>query len=102
MSVATLDTTRTISAIANEIIAVWINPIAAVPNTTGKSRPYGCALPYLRAMREMETLSDNFLNDSGMSVVLYFLANASRWSGPDARRIKAELNAMVKAYAKKA
>ena len=31
----------------------------------------------------------------GRSIVLYFLANAQQWRGPDARRIKAELKSML-------
>ena len=34
--------------------------------------------------------------DSGRSVVAYFLANAGTWRGEVARRVKKELNAMIK------
>ena len=46
-------------------------------------------------MRDLETIDDNYINDSGKSVVLYFLANASTWRGEDAKRIKAELKKMA-------
>lgn len=74
---------RSLAAIAREIRAIW-------PNVW-----FG-AVPYLDAMRTMDNVSENFGADSGRSIVAYFLANAQTWRGPDARRIKAELNAMLK------
>ena len=56
-------------------------------------RPYYAALPYLAAMRRLETVKDMYGHDSGQSIVLRFLGNARTWKGPDARRIKAELKA---------
>ena len=53
------------------------------------------AAPYLRAMRELSAITDNYLLDSGKSVVRYFLANASTYRGETARRIKAELRGML-------
>jgi hypothetical protein len=47
-------------------------------------------------MYALESINDNFYADSGRSVVLYFLANANSWRGDTARRIKAELKAMLK------
>ena len=41
-------------------------------------------------------MQDNFGQDSADSIVGYFLANASTWRGPEARRIKAELKGMLK------
>lgn len=76
-------TTRPISVIAAEISASWKSPNYA-------------AIPYLSAMRSLNTIEDNYGYDSGKSVVLYFLSNAGSWRGDDARRIKAELKALVK------
>jgi hypothetical protein len=59
-------------------------------------RPYFGAVPYLEAMGYLHSIEDNFIEDSGKSVVLYFLANANTWRGEAARRIKAELKAMTK------
>lgn len=77
-------TTRPINVIAREIRADW------------KSVYFG-AVPYLDAMRDLDAITDDYYADSGVSVVLYFLANAQTWKGETARRIKAELNAMIKA-----
>lgn len=54
------------------------------------------AVPYLTAMRTMNSIKEDFGYDSGTSIVLYFLSNASTWRGDTARRIKNELNVMVK------
>jgi hypothetical protein len=71
---------RSLSVIASEILRVW-------------PKPYFGAVPYISAMLSLETCADDYGVDSGKSIVLYFLANASTWRGPDARRIKAELKA---------
>jgi hypothetical protein len=52
------------------------------------------AVPYLTAMAELNSISDNYYADSGRSVVAYFLANAGAWKGPVARAIKKELKAL--------
>ena len=54
------------------------------------------AAPYLAAMRDLNAISDKYIYDTGASVVRYFLANASSWRGPEAKRIKLELNTMLK------
>lgn len=74
---------RPLYAIAREISRVW-------------PRPYFGAVPYLDAMRTLTGMADNYGADTARSIVAYFLANASTWRGPDARRIKAELNGMLK------
>jgi hypothetical protein len=75
--------TRSLAVIAREIAADW-------------RKPYFGAVPYLQAMAQLDRVSDNYFQDSGKSVVLYFLSNATTWRGDTARRIKAELKAMVK------
>ncbi len=74
---------RSLSVIASEIRRSW-------------AKPYFGAVPYLDAMRSLDKISDEYGADSGQSIVLYFLANAQTWKGEDARRIKAELNKIVK------
>lgn len=80
-----MTTPRTISEIAREIARTWPKVNFA-------------AVPYLDAMKSLGTLAENYYQDTAESVVLYFLSNATTWRGEDARRIKAELNAMVKAH----
>jgi hypothetical protein len=53
------------------------------------------AKPYLDAMAQLDRISDKYYYDSAESVVRYFLSNASTWRGDDAKRIKAELKAML-------
>jgi len=74
---------RPLSAIAQEIESVW-------------AKPYFGAVPYLRAMRSLSSITDSFFDDTAEGVVIYFLANAATWRGEDARRIKAELRGMLK------
>ena len=69
---------RPIHTIASDIRLTWRNV-------------YFGAVPYLSALRSMATVEDNYGMDDGKSIVLYFLANASTFRGPDARRLKAEL-----------
>ena len=74
---------RPLYEIARDIRADWIKVNYA-------------AKPYLDAMRDLDNITDNYLNDSGRSVVLYFLANAGTWKGEKAKAIKAELKGMTK------
>ena len=78
-----MTTTRAIRDIASEINADWANVNYA-------------AIPYLKAMFTLNTVTDYYFEDSGKTVVNYFLSNAGTWHGPVAKRIKAELKAMVK------
>lgn len=75
--------TRPICNIAKEITKEWKNP-------------YFGAVPYIRAMYSLDKITDPFGVDSGRSVVLYFLSNAQTWRGEAARRIKKELNDILK------
>lgn len=54
------------------------------------------AKPYLDAMHSLNEISDSYGLDSGLSVVSYFLSNASSWRGDMARTVKAELRRRVK------
>lgn len=76
-----LTTHRPLYEIASEIELTW-----------KKVSPH--ARPYLEAMFSLTVISDNYGADSGTSIVLYFLSNATSWKGDDARRIKAELKAI--------
>lgn len=56
---------------------------------------YFGAKPYLDAMASMRSASDMYFADDGKSILLYFLANAQTWRGPEAKRIKAELKQLI-------
>lgn len=53
------------------------------------------AKPYLDAMASLNSIEDNYGWDSGKTIVLYFLGNASTWRGETAKAIKKELKSMV-------
>ena len=74
---------RPLSSIARDIRSTW------------KKVNYA-AQPYLDAMGDLCWITDSYGYDSGRSIVLYFLSNASTFRGDDARRLKAELKAMLK------
>ena len=76
---------RPIETIANEIRKDW-----------GVKTDYA-ARPYLQAMYGLNSISDNYGCDSAKSIIAYFLSNASTYRGETAKRIKKELNAMLKA-----
>lgn len=78
-----MTTTRPLYVIASEIRKDW-------------KKVYFGAVPYLDAMSSLDSIEDNYIMDSGKSIVLYFLSNATTWRGETARRVKAELKAMSK------
>jgi hypothetical protein len=75
-------TTRPLYQIASEIRKDW-KPV----------HPF--AVPYLEAMATLNSIEDNYIYDSGKSVVVYFLSNARTWRGEVAKRVKLELKKMA-------
>lgn len=73
--------TRSLHVIASEIKKDW-------------NKVYFGAKPYLYAMSTLNSVNDNYMFDSGKSIVLYFLANANTWKGDKAREIKKELKTL--------
>lgn len=73
-----------------------IGQIANVIKKDWAGKIYFGAVPYLQAMQSMVNASDNYGQDSGKSIILYFLSNATTWRGPVAREVKKELNKRVK------
>lgn len=76
--------TMTISEIARVIAKDWGNKV----NYAAK--------PYLEAMFSLEKVDDMYFQDTGRSIVAYFLCNASTWRGDVAKAIKAELKKRIK------
>ena len=73
----------TLSQIARKISNDWKNVNYA-------------ARPYLSAMYQLNSITDTYGYDSGKSIVLYFLSNATSWRGNVARDIKKHLNLLIK------
>lgn len=59
-------------------------------------KPFYGAKPYLDAMHSLVDLTSKYGYDNADGIIRYFLSNAATWKGPDAKRIKAELRAIVK------
>ncbi len=77
---------RPLHEIAKEIRKDW-------PVAWNENHPAGA---YLIPMSTLDRVTDNYIMDSGKSIVIYFLSNATGWRGETAKRIKAELKAMIK------
>ena len=75
--------TRSIRDIAKEIQQDWTKVNYA-------------AKPYLSAMMSLDKITDTYYADDAESVIRYFLSNATSWRGETAKRIKAELNKLLK------
>lgn len=73
---------RPLYIIAHEIMGDW-------------TKPFFGAVPYLQAMFSLNSVSDYYGLEDGEMIVAYFLANARTWRGDTARRVKAELQAML-------
>lgn len=73
---------RSLGVIAGEIRRDW-KPMNAA------------ARPYVDAMVNLRSVDEMYYQDSGRSIVRYFLANAETWRGEVARRIKAELHRLL-------
>jgi len=79
---------RPIFEIAAEIRKFWRKK-DGTPNVNYAAKPY------LEAMETLDSINDMYIADSAREIVLRFLCNATAWRGDDARRIKAELKAMI-------
>ncbi len=53
------------------------------------------AVPYLDALQHLNGIDDRYGYDTAREIVARFLGNARSWRGDDARRIKAELKALL-------
>lgn len=62
----------------------------------GYNKIYFGAKPYIDAMFSLNSINDNYIFDSGKSIVAYFLSNAGTWKGETAREVKKHLNKLIK------
>lgn len=77
---------RPLSAVAREIQADYAS--------RGKPVHFS-AVPYVNAMRQLDSIDGRYIHDSGVDVVMYALSNLSTWRGEVATRVKAELKAAL-------
>lgn len=56
---------------------------------------YFGAVPYLEAARSLNSMTDSYGLDSAESILIYLLSNLGTWKGETARRVKAEIKAML-------
>lgn len=74
---------RPIHEIADDIYRDWRKP------------NFG-AVPYMKAMKQLSSIKDNYICDPAMDIVARFLCNASTWRGDVAKSVKAELKQLMK------
>ena len=51
--------------------------------------------PYADALLSLNSIEDNYMFDSGRTIVGGFLSNCSTWKGETAKRLKAELRTIA-------
>ena len=61
----------------------------------GKEVPYNL-VPYLDALRQMDSADDVYGVESGKSIIAYALSNMASYKGPTAKAVKAELKRRMK------
>ena len=83
MTTTTTQTQRPLYEIASEIRKDW-----------GSKINFG-AKPYLEAMSSLDKVTDNYMMDSGKSIIIYFLSNATTWRTSKAKEIKKELRLII-------
>jgi len=73
-------------------------PLSGIANLIRRDwkKPYFGAVPYIDAMAQLNSVDDDYWNDSGKSIILYFLSNASSWRGDVAKLVKTELKRRIK------
>jgi hypothetical protein len=84
-----------VTELENRLKTMLIYEIAELIYREWKNVYFG-AKPYLDAMMSLTNITDDFGADSGKSIVIYFLGNATTWRGPVAKAVKAELNRRYK------
>jgi hypothetical protein len=78
-----------------DVTKLSISEIAEVVHKDWKNIPE-YAKAYSVPMLSLVSINENYYEDTGKSVVAYFLANASGWRGETAKAIKKELNRRLK------
>ena len=54
--------------------------------------------PYVTAMETLKTIDEDYGHESAVEIVEQFLSVSKAWRGQTARRVKAELEALLKTH----
>ena len=84
-----------VAEIVSSLPSMSISQIAAVVSKDWRPVNYA-AKPYLEAMYSLNKITDDYGQDSGKSIVIYFMGNATSWRGDVARAVKKELTKRIK------
>lgn len=85
-----------LSTLMNEMIADMKAICRNQKKPTNWRDKFCYAVPYIDALRTLNSVNDNYGWDSGKSLVLYLLANLTTYRGEKAKEIKAILKEMTK------
>jgi len=80
---------------ADELKQASVSELATIIRKNWPKVNYA-AQPYLDAMRSMDSFDQDYGADTGQSIGLYFLSNASSWRGDVAKLVRAELKRRLK------
>jgi hypothetical protein len=83
-------TTEQMEQLKNQLPTMQLNEIGQTIRQNWPKVYFG-AVPYLDAICFLSSIDQNYMADSGKSIVIYFLSNATTWRGEVARLVKAEL-----------
>jgi len=75
-----------------------LNTIAAEIKSDWRTRLNGAAVPYIEGLSELRDPRDQWFRETGADAIRGFLNNAQSWRGDVARRVKAELRAILKEH----
>ena len=85
------------SVVSVDLTSLPLSQIARIINKDWLKINYA-ARPYLNAMYSLTSVTDDYGMDSGISIVLYFISNASSWRGEVTKSVKAELKRRTAEY----
>ena len=73
-----------------------LNEIAAEIKSDWGGRMNKASAPYVAAMETLKTIDEDYGPESAVEIVARFLTVSNAWRGQTARRVKAELDALLK------
>jgi len=79
------------------LASVQNRPLYEIAADIQKNYPkmYFGAVPYVDTLKKLDKITDYYHADSAVTLVHYLIGNLMYWRGPEAKRIKAELKALV-------
>jgi hypothetical protein len=86
---------RSLNVIMSEIIADLQTQARTAKKPYEWQTKHYAAVPYLRALKQLDSVIDLYGCETGKDMIPYLLGNLTTWRGETAKRIKAELKSMI-------